>query len=104
MILFPLTAEAVKGATLSLEGIDDVQAGDGLALGVFGVGDGVADDALEEGLEHATGLFVDHCIVWCMISFFALCRDHLEGGRGKRTWEMKKAEGRGRRAYWQKYA
>jgi hypothetical protein len=27
---------------------------------VLGVGDGVTDDTLEEGLEHTTGLFVDH--------------------------------------------
>jgi hypothetical protein len=28
---------------------------------VLGVGDSVADDALEECLEDTTGLFVDHC-------------------------------------------
>jgi hypothetical protein len=28
---------------------------------VLGVGDGITDDALEEGLENTTGLFVDHC-------------------------------------------
>jgi hypothetical protein len=27
---------------------------------VLGVGDGVADDALEEGLENTAGLLVDH--------------------------------------------
>jgi hypothetical protein len=27
---------------------------------VFGVGDGVTDDTLEEGLKHAAGLLVDH--------------------------------------------
>jgi hypothetical protein len=56
-----LTAEAVQGAALALESVDDVKRGDGLALGVLGVGDGIADDALEEGLEDTTGLFVDHC-------------------------------------------
>ena len=45
---------------LSLERIDDIERGDGLSLGVLGVGDGVADDTLEEGLEDTTGLFVDH--------------------------------------------
>ena len=55
-----LSAETVKGTALTLQGVDDVQAGDGLALGVFGVGDGVADDGLEEGFEHAAGFFVDH--------------------------------------------
>jgi hypothetical protein len=45
---------------LSLEGIDNVERGDGLALGVLGVCDGIADDALEEGLENTAGLLVDH--------------------------------------------
>ena len=56
-----LATESVEGAALALEGVDDVERGDGLALGVLGVGDGVADDALEEGLEDAAGLLVDHC-------------------------------------------
>jgi hypothetical protein len=64
-----LTTEAVQGAALALESVDDIEGGDGLALGVLGVGDGIADDALEEGLEDTTGLFVDHCgnvsnVVW----------------------------------------
>jgi len=56
-----LTTEAVKGTALPLERVDDVEGGDGLALGVLGVGDGVADHTLEEGLEDTAGLFVDHC-------------------------------------------
>uniref|UniRef100_A0A0E0DSL3 Uncharacterized protein n=1 Tax=Oryza meridionalis TaxID=40149 RepID=A0A0E0DSL3_9ORYZ len=52
-------AEAVEGAALALERVDDVHGGDGLAAGVLGVGDGVADDVLEEDLEHAAGLLVD---------------------------------------------
>ena len=52
-------AEAVKGAALSLESVHDIESGDGLALGVFGVGDGVTDDVLEEGSEDGTGLLVD---------------------------------------------
>ena len=56
-----LAAETVEGAALSLEGVDDVEGGDGLSLGVLGVGDGVSDDAFEEGLEDAAGFFVDHC-------------------------------------------
>ena len=55
-----LTAEAVKSAALTLEGVDDVERSDGLALGVLGVGDSVADDTLEEGLENTAGLLVDH--------------------------------------------
>merc|ERR1719430_405022 len=54
-----LSAETVEGAALPLEGVDDVHGGDGLPLGVFGVGDGVADHVLEEDLEDASGLLVD---------------------------------------------
>ena len=54
-----LAAEAVEGAALPLEGVDDVHGGDGLPLGVLGVGDGVADHVLQEDLEDAAGLFVD---------------------------------------------
>ena len=60
-----LTTETVEGATLALERVDDVKRRDGLSLGVLGVGDGVADDTLEEGLEDTTGLFVDH---WSWVS------------------------------------
>lgn len=45
---------------MTLEGIDDVEGGDSLALGVLGVCDGVTDDTFEEGLEYTTGFFVDH--------------------------------------------
>jgi len=55
-----LTTETVKGAALPLEGVDNVEGCDGLALGVLSVGDGIADDTLEEGLEDTAGLFVDH--------------------------------------------
>ena len=55
-----LTTETVEGAALPLERVDDVEGGDGLALGVLSVGDCIADDAFEEGLEDTTCLFVDH--------------------------------------------
>lgn len=55
-----LTTETVEGTALSLEGVDNVERGDGLALGVLSVGDGVTDDTLEEGLENTAGLLVDH--------------------------------------------
>ena len=54
-----LSTETVEGTSLSLEGVDDVECGDGLSLGVLGVGDGITDDVLEEDLENSTGLFVD---------------------------------------------
>ena len=45
---------------MSLESVDDIEGGDGLALGVLGVGDGVTNDTLEEGLQDTTSLLVDH--------------------------------------------
>lgn len=58
-----LATEAVEGAALPLEGIDDVERRDRLALGVLSVGNSVTDDTLKEGLEDTTGLLVDHCRV-----------------------------------------
>lgn len=55
-----LTTETVEGTALSLQSVNDVERGDGLALGVLSVGDGVTDDTLEEGLENTTGLLVNH--------------------------------------------
>jgi hypothetical protein len=46
-----LAAEAVEGLALALEGVDDVHGGDGLAAGVLGVGDRVADHVLEALLQ-----------------------------------------------------
>jgi hypothetical protein len=56
-----LTTETVKGTALALEGVDNIEGGDGLALGVLSVGDSITNDTLEEGLQNTTGLFVDHC-------------------------------------------
>jgi hypothetical protein len=55
-----LTTETIEGTSLALESVDYVEGGDSLALGVLSVGDSVADDTLEEGLENTTGLLVDH--------------------------------------------
>ena len=54
-----LTSESVQGASLPLESIDNIHGGDGLPLGVFGVGDGIPDDVLKEDLEDSTGLLID---------------------------------------------
>jgi hypothetical protein len=56
-----LTTETIQSTALALQSIDDIEGGDGLALGVLSVCDSIADDALEEGLQNTTGLFVDHC-------------------------------------------
>ena len=55
-----LTTETVESTSLTLESVDNVEGGDGLALGVLSVCDGVTDDTLEEGLENTAGLLVDH--------------------------------------------
>ena len=52
-------AEAVESSALSLESVDDIDGGDRLSLGVFGVGDGVTDDVLEESSQDEAGLVVD---------------------------------------------
>ena len=54
-----LCAKAVEGLALALEGIDHIQGSHGLAACVLSVGHGVADDVLQEDLEHAAGLLVD---------------------------------------------
>ena len=54
-----LTAEAVQGAALPLQSVDHIHGGDGLPLGVLGVGDSITDDVLQEHLEDTTGLLVD---------------------------------------------
>ena len=64
------TTETVQGTALALQSIDDIERGDGLALRVLGVGDGITDDALQEGLEYAPRLFVDHCgllAIWSLV-------------------------------------
>jgi hypothetical protein len=54
-----LASESVEGAALPLEGIDNIHGGDGLPLGMLGVGDGVPDDVLQEDLENTPGLLID---------------------------------------------
>ena len=54
-----LTSETVKGLALTLKGVNNVHGSDSLTTGVFSVGDGVANDVLEEHLEDTTSLFVN---------------------------------------------
>ena len=54
-----LTSESVEGAALPLERVDDIHGRHGLSFGVLRVGDSVADDALQEHLQHPAGLLVD---------------------------------------------
>lgn len=54
-----LAAKAVEGASLALEGVDDIHGSDGLAASVLGVGDGLTNDVLEEHPKDRAGLLVD---------------------------------------------
>ena len=54
-----LATESVDCSSLALQGVDDIEGGDGLTTSVFGVGDGVPYDGFKEGLENSTCLFVD---------------------------------------------
>ena len=54
-----LAAEAVEGAALALERVDDVHGGDRLSAGVLGVCDGVTYNVLKEYLKDTTSLLVD---------------------------------------------
>ena len=57
--LWRLTAESVESPSLPLQSVDNVHGGDGLPLGVLGVGDGVTDHVLEENLQYASGFLID---------------------------------------------
>ena len=59
MIVSCSSAETVESSSLSLESVDNVESGDGLSLGVFGVHNGVADNVLEEASEDSAGLLID---------------------------------------------
>jgi hypothetical protein len=54
-----LAAEAVEGASLALERVDHIEGSHSLSASMLGVGHGIADDVLEEHLEHTAGLLVD---------------------------------------------
>ena len=54
-----LSTESVKGTSLSLQSVDHIHGGDGLSLGVLGVGDGISDHILQKHLQDSSGLFVD---------------------------------------------
>uniref|UniRef100_A0A8C1RQ20 Histone H4 n=1 Tax=Cyprinus carpio TaxID=7962 RepID=A0A8C1RQ20_CYPCA len=48
-----------QSASLSFQRVHDVHGGDGLSLGVLGVGHSIADHVLQEHLQHTAGLLVD---------------------------------------------
>ena len=54
-----LAAKAVESTALAFESIDHVHGGDGLALCMFSVRHSIADDVLQEHLQHTPSLLVD---------------------------------------------
>ena len=52
-------SKAIKSLSLTFQGVDDVQSSDRLSASMLGVGDGVTDNVLKEGLEDASGLVID---------------------------------------------
>ena len=54
-----LSTEAVEGAALALESVDNIESGDSLAAGVLSVGHSITNNVLKEHLEDTSGLFVD---------------------------------------------
>ena len=54
-----LASKSIESASLSLESVHHIHGGDGLPLGMFGVGDSISDDILEEHLEDPSGLLID---------------------------------------------
>ena len=57
--VFSLSTETVDGSSLSLQGVDNIERGDGLSLGMSGVGDRVSDDVFHKDLEDTSCFFVD---------------------------------------------
>nr|XP_029724609.1 histone H3.v1 [Aedes albopictus] len=54
-----LTSETVQSASLALQSVHNIHSGDGLALGMFSVGDGITDHVFQEHFEDATSFLVD---------------------------------------------
>ena len=54
-----LATESVEGASLSLQRIHNIHGGDGLSLGMVGVGDGIPNDGFKEDAKDGAGLLID---------------------------------------------
>ena len=54
-----LTSKSIKGAALTLEGIDNIHGCDCLPLGMFSVGDCITDDIFKENLQNSSSLLID---------------------------------------------
>merc|ERR1719491_2314969 len=76
------SVEAVNGTALTFERIDDVQRGHRLSARVLGVGHGVLDHILEEGLDHRARLLID------------LARDALHSAATRQTTDRRLSDAR----------
>merc|ERR550519_546304 len=54
-----LSSKAVQGPSLPFQSVHHIHGGHSLPFGVLRVGDGIADDVLQEDLENTPGLLVD---------------------------------------------
>ena len=55
-----LGAEAVERLALALKSVDHIKGGHGLSAGMLSVGNGVADNVLEERFQDTAGFLVHH--------------------------------------------
>lgn len=82
MLLVPvasgLTAKAVKGASLPLEGVDHVHGGDGLPLGMLGVGDSVTDYILQKYLLYNRRQSPSPVSLWTVTLCEIMAKNYLE--------------------------
>jgi len=69
----PLSTKPIKRPPLPLKRIHDIQTRHRLALGMLGVGDRIANHALEECFQDTAGFFVDHWGGGGLISIRGLC-------------------------------
>ena len=53
------TTETVKGSSLSLQSVDDIQRSNSLSLCVLSVSNGISDDILKEGFKNSSNFLVD---------------------------------------------
>ena len=54
-----LTAETVQGAALTLQRVYNIKGSHGLPASVLRICDSIADDVLQENLQHRTSLFIN---------------------------------------------
>ena len=54
-----LASKSIEGASLPLEGIDNIHGSDSLPLGMLSVGDSIPDHIFQENFEDSSGFLID---------------------------------------------